>query len=195
MTTPHATVIRVVRRAPMAILAVLLLKASTCLAQTSAAGTIEGRVLNSRSGEYVENARVTIEGTSLEAFTDSAGEYRITNVPTGTARVRVFFTGLDLQTVAVEVGAGAVVQRDITLDAAQRPGEVRDASIVKLNEYVVAVSKEMEGAAIAINEQRFAANIRNVISADEFGQITDGNVSEFLKFLPGIAINPVGGEG
>ena len=52
----------------------------------------------------------------------------------------------------------------------------------------------MDGAAIAINEQRFAPNIKNVVSADKFGAITDGNVGEFFKYLPGMNINVVGGE-
>ena len=54
---------------------------------------------------------------------------------------------------------------------------------VKLSAFVVA-SKEMDGAAIAINEQRFAPNIMNVVSAGEFGISADGSVGEFLKFMP-----------
>jgi len=36
-------------------------------------GTIEGRVINATNGEYVERARLTVEGTSLETFTDAGG--------------------------------------------------------------------------------------------------------------------------
>ena len=49
-----------------------------------AAGTIEGRVLNTRNGEYLEKARVTVEGTRFETFTDATGVYRLNNVPAGT---------------------------------------------------------------------------------------------------------------
>src|SRR5687768_4255128 len=52
----------------------------------------------------------------------------------------------------------------------------------------------MEGAAIAINEQRFARNIMNAVSADEFGTIGDGSVGEFMKFLPGITSDYTGGD-
>ena len=45
--------------------------------------TIEGRVSNARTGEYLENARITVEGTTLEAFTDRSGAYRLINVPPG----------------------------------------------------------------------------------------------------------------
>ena len=164
-------------------------------AQTAGTGTIEGRVLNTRNGEYLETARLTIEGTSLEAFTDSSGQYRFTNVPAGPARVRVFFTGLDVQTETVLVAAGATVQHDVSLAAVQKRQEAdKDSGTVKLSQFVVGASKEMDGAAIAINEQRFASNIVNVVSADEFGQVAEGNVGEFLKFIPGISIDYGGGD-
>jgi hypothetical protein len=35
-----------------------------------ATGTIAGRILNSGTGEYLENARVTVEGAGLEALTN-----------------------------------------------------------------------------------------------------------------------------
>ncbi len=164
-------------------------------AQSVVTGTVEGRVLNLRNGEYLERARVTVEGTGLETFTDSSGQYRLTNVPAGPARVRVFFTGLDVQTASVVVTGGATAQRDFNLQAgARRPDTGPADGVVKLGEFVVATSKEMDGAAIAINEQRFAASIKNVVSAEEFGANGDGNVGEFFKYLPGMNINVVGGE-
>jgi outer membrane receptor protein involved in Fe transport len=52
----------------------------------------------------------------------------------------------------------------------------------------------MEGAAIAINDQRFAPNTKNVASTDEYGNVAEGNPAEFLKFLPGITIDYTGGN-
>src|SRR3954468_21910035 len=76
-------------------------------AQSAATGTIEGRVFNAQTSEYVPHARVTVDGTTLETFTDSGGQYRITNVPAGSAQVRVFFTGFEPQTETVSVAAGS----------------------------------------------------------------------------------------
>ncbi|WP_414664312.1 carboxypeptidase regulatory-like domain-containing protein [Horticoccus sp. 23ND18S-11] len=152
-------------------------------AQAPATGTIVGRITHRGSGDYVERARVTIEGTSLETFTDTGGQYRLVNVPAGQARVKVFFTGMEVQTAAVGVTAGATARRDFELGG----------GVVTLAEVVVASSKEMAGAAIAINEQRFASNIVNVVAADEFGAVLENNVGDFLKFLPGITIDFIGG--
>jgi iron complex outermembrane recepter protein len=162
-------------------------------AQSSTA-TIEGRVINARTGDYVERARVTVEGTALETFTDTSGHYRLTNVPAGEARVRVFFTGFEAQTQTLTVAPGASAQRDFTLGVTPAaPGAERPGDVVKLGQYVVTSSKEMEGAAIAINEQRFASNIVNVVSAEEFGSVLESNPGDFLKYLPGITIDFIGG--
>lgn len=166
---------------------------SAAVAAVRATGTIEGRVLNGRSGEYVENARITIEGTTLEAFTDAAGNFRLGDVPAGTVQLKVFFTGLPAQVSAVDVAAGALVVHNLTLaEGAVRGAPGRDDT-VKLEEFVVGASREMDGAAIAINEQRFAANIKQVVSTDEFGHVAEGNVGEFLKFLPGVTVEYGGG--
>ncbi|MDP3071772.1 MAG: carboxypeptidase regulatory-like domain-containing protein [Opitutaceae bacterium] len=166
---------------------VALVAASLASAQSTAAntrtGTIEGRVLDVRSGNYTERARVTVTGTSLETFTDSAGRFRIANVPAGPATVNVFFTGLDRHSESVIVSPGASVQRDFSLGS----------EVVKLADFVVSSSKEMAGAAIAINEQRFASNMVNVVSADEFGSVLESNPGDFLKYLPGITIDFIGG--
>src|SRR6185295_18655167 len=90
--------------------------------------------------------------------------------------------------------AGQATQLDLNLAGAEATRGLPDGGVVKLDQFVVATSKEMEGAAIAINEQRFAANIVNVVAADEFGHVAEGNVGEFLKFLPGISIDYGGGD-
>lgn len=50
-------------------------------AQAPAGGTIEGRVLNATSGNYLNNVRVAVKDTLLEAVTNQNGEYRISGVP------------------------------------------------------------------------------------------------------------------
>jgi iron complex outermembrane recepter protein len=157
----------------------------------SSPGTIEGRIFNPGTGEYVELVRVTVEGTRLETFTDSAGLYRLTHVPPGVVTLNVFRTGLVEQTQAVSVGAGQTVQQDFTVTALHRtpPGE----GVVKLDEFVVASSREMDAAAIAINTQRFAPNLMNVVAADEFGDAAETKVGEILKLVPGLSMTFGGG--
>ena len=65
---------------------------------------------------------------------------------------------------------------------------------MKLAAFVVTTSKEMAASAIAINEQRFSPNIKNILSTDEFGFVPEGNAAEFIKFLPGVTIESTGGN-
>ena len=66
--------------------------------------------------------------------------------------------------------------------------------MVKLSQFVVGASREIDGTAIAINEQRFAPNITNVVSTDEFGAVPEGNIGEFIKFMPSITVEASGGN-
>lgn len=164
---------------------------TSSLAQNTSVGTIEGRISNPSASEYLELARVTVDGTPLETFTDFTGRYRLINVPAGLARVKVFRTGFAEQTQSVSVTAGQTVQQDFNLAALSRTAR-GDATVV-LDEFVVASTKEMDNAALAINTQRFAPNAMNVIAADEFGGAAESKVGEVLKSLPGITMELGGG--
>ncbi|MCX6951361.1 MAG: TonB-dependent receptor, partial [Verrucomicrobia bacterium] len=54
--------------------------------------------------------------------------------------------------------------------------------------------REMSGSSVAINERRTAANLRNVVAADEFGDSTEGNIGEFVKYIPAVAIDYTSAE-
>jgi iron complex outermembrane recepter protein len=162
-------------------------------AQTGGTGTVEGRVFNQLTGRFLNNAEVTIEGTNLRSLTNQFGEFRVTNVPAGEQRVRIFFTGLDTQVQTVTVVAGETVRADARLTSQSRFEEEGDDEIVELDAFRVE-ARAIDGSAIAVNEQRFAANIVNVVSADEFGDVTEGNVGEFIKYLPGISVEYVAAD-
>ena len=176
----------------MLLLFVLVFGFGPPLRAQGSTGTIEGRVFNPVTGAYVERARVSVAGTTLEPFTDADGNYRLSGVPTGVARVQVFFTGLPPSTTTVGVEADRVMQHAINL-AAARPERATDAEVVKLSAFIVG-TPSMDGSALAINEQRFAAEMKNVVSAQEFGQVAEGNVAEMLKFMPGVSIDYGGGN-
>ena len=154
------------------------------LAQAQSTGSIEGRVQNAVNGRFLNNARVTVQNTSLLTLTDEGGYYRIVNVPAGSAVVEVLYSGLDKQTVTVNVPAGGVATQDVGLTNVSLYG-AKDAA-VRLDPFQVASSRETDAATIAINEQRFAPNIKNVVSTDTHGEVMGGNLGQFLKYVPGV---------
>jgi len=161
--------------------------ADAAVPSVSATGSIAGRVQNTVIGRYLPNARVSVKGTELVALTDEFGGYRLNSVPAGPVVLEVYYTGLDPQQMPLTVAAGTTLTQDVNLTSVARYGATTDA--VKLSAFVVAAAKETEGEALATNEQRFAANIKNVVATDSFGDVQEGNLGEFIKFLPGVAVN------
>jgi TonB-dependent receptor len=168
------------------LLALAVLSPAVGRAQAPATGSIEGTVQNVVTGEYLNNARVSIRGTPETTFTNSSGYFKIDNVPAGQVTLRVFFTGLDEQTADLTVTGGETVRRDFSLTSAARYGN--DADTIKLDAFVVQATRETNAAAIAVNEQRVSANIKSVVSTDAFGETAENNIGEFVKWLPGVGV-------
>jgi hypothetical protein len=61
-----------------------------------------------------------------------------------------------------------------------------------MGEFVV--SSEREGNAKAIIEQRRNMNVTTSVASDVYGDVAEGNVGEFLKFLPGVDLEYVDAE-
>lgn len=151
-------------------------------------GAITGRVFNPATGEYIRNAQVSVQGTQLAALTEDGGYYRIVNAPAGTFTLEVRYTGYDTAHAEVTVAAGATATKDFELQGsagAARPGD----QVVSLAAFTVAA--EREGNAKAIMEQKGAMNVKTVVATDTFGDIAEGNIGEFLKFMPGIQLDYV----
>ncbi len=169
----------------------LCLSTPVLRAQDSSA-SVTGRISNAVTGSYLNNARVTAVGTGKTVFTNSYGEYRIAGLPEGEVTLEVFYTGLDTKTVSVSVLAGRTASQNVALSNAALTGDVDDDTVV-LDEFIVQATEQANDA-VAINEQRFSTNIKNVVSSDAFGDVTEGNPGEFLKYLPGISVDYVAAD-
>lgn len=174
-------------------LTVLLLLPLAFVAVTSAQvqgpGTVQGRIFNPATGEYVRNAVIRTDGGTT-AVSGSGGEYRLFPVGPGTATLSVTYTGYQTVSAQVTVAPGATVARDFELvSTLAAPGT---AEAVKLDAFVVA--SQREGAAKAIMDQRNSMNVTNTVASDSFGDNAEGNVGEFLKHLPGVELETFFGE-
>lgn len=145
-----------------------------------ATATIEGRVQNELTGQYLNNARVSVKDSKLLVFTDQSGSYQLTNVPSGAIVVEVLYSGLDPQAIPLSVSIGENIRQDIKLTSLGQ-------TVVKLTPYEVQATKVMQQEMIAINEQRMAPNMKTVVSIGELSENADGFLGQFLKFVPGIS--------
>jgi iron complex outermembrane recepter protein len=181
-----------VKHHPLRLCAVLALFLGLFLpdlpAQSTPTGTLSGRVFNPLTGDYVRNAQVTIEGTMLSTTSGIGGQYRLPNVPAGSATVVVRFAGYAEARQAVMVTAGSTVRADLELARAESTSTGEDGTLI-LEAFVI--SEAAEGQAKSIMEQRNSFNLGQSVSSDIFGDVTEGNVGEFLKFLAGVELEYV----
>ena len=161
-------------------------------AQTSAPGTIAGRVFNPATGEYIRNATIRVEGGAVSAVSAGGGEYRLYPVPAGNVTLSVSYTGYRTVTAAVAVPAGATVARDFELVSTLAAEAATPGATVKLDAFVV--GGQREGAAKAIMDQRNSMNITNTVASDMFGDNAEGNIGEFLRHMPGVQLELFFGE-
>ncbi len=168
-----------------------LLFGLSAAAQTSVTGSIQGRIFNPATQEYVRNAEIQIEGTNQVTYSGDDGSYALVNVPSGERTLSVTYTGYNRETSLVNVTSGQTATRDFELKGTTfQPGLKPGANdAIVLSQFVV--SSEREGNAKAIMEQRAAINVKSVVSSDNFGDITGGTVGEFIKYLPGVVMDYV----
>jgi len=161
------------------IVAAVALSASALLAQSStsaqANGTISGLLINRFTGEVLSGARVRLQDTNQQTVTDELGRFQLTNVTPGTHNLTSAYTGLqtDSETVEVQPGETTIVRIELR------------SEVVELAEF--SVVSEREGNAAAIQSQKNAQNVKNVLALDALGILPNDNAGELLVRMPGVA--------
>ena len=153
-------------------------------ASAQATGTVTGRVADS-TGAALPGAQVSIRSLTVRTATNAQGEFTLQALPVGTHDLEVEYLGFRTQTQKVTVSATQRASLTVTLVPA-----------LSLEENVTASATPIrDGQARALNQQRTADNIGNVVSADAIGRFPDPNIAEALQRTPGIAIMRDQGEG
>jgi TonB-dependent receptor len=164
-----------------------LLLAGLALALTAAAqsesGSLDGKITDATKGMPLTGAIVTIEGSGLEVSTDRAGEFYFSGVPAGDRQVRVSYLGFAPQSFAVTIVAGQRAHLDAKL------GE----DVVQLE--TLHVEGQRVGQARALNQERAADSLKNIVAADAMGRFPDQNAAEALARISGITLERDQGEG
>ena len=151
--------------------------------QSIAAGTIEGVVVDSVRGDFLNGAIVRLKDTTLVTRSDRAGRFNFTGIEPGDYTLEVDFLGFDIQSIPVSVNATSGIEVEVALVAS---GIVEDRILVR------AIRDQQTRE---LNQQRAADNIINVISSDSIGRFPDGNVAEALGRVAGVAVQRDQGEG
>lgn len=169
--------VRIFRRAGAALaVAALAFATHPSIGLAQQVGTITGVVVDGGSGLPLAGAQVTLTGLQAASVSAGGGRFLLLNVPAGSQEVRVTFMGYQTATQTVEVTAGATS----TLRIALLPG------VIGLDEVTIVGSRQ--GQARALNQQRNAVNVTNVVAADQIGRFPDANIGDAMKRIPGITV-------
>ncbi len=160
-----------------AVLVGLLLTINSLSAQSPVSGTINGRVFEGATGRSLQGATVRVVGTNAIDTTDADGRYSLSGVPAGMAALEVEYVGLDLFRKSILVSTGAPA----TVDA-----EMKSEVLMMV---AFEVAEAARGQALAINQQKTARGIVNIVSEETFGAMNDGNIGYALQRLPGLTVN------
>lgn len=155
---------------------------STTRASAGKMGALSGRVLDPLTGQYMANATIRVVTADGEHRADAAGErgeYRLIDLPAGEAQVTVSFTGFADRTVPVTIHSGTTAQLDVELARSGEPAATQVSEVIVTGGF-------RDGDARAIMSQRNAMDIKNSLSSESFGSISEGNVGEFIKWMPGV---------
>ncbi|MFW5760236.1 MAG: TonB-dependent receptor [Cyclobacteriaceae bacterium] len=164
-------------------LIIIIVLLNIYLSARSQSGSIFGKVTGSETGEVLPGASIKVRGTNNGTATDLQGEYSIRNVTIGERTLEVYYMGYESTEVSVNVMEGKTAVANIKLKS----------QVSTLGEVVV--TGQLEGQQKALNQQRSADNIKNIVSIDLISRFPDLNVAEALQRVPGININRDKGEG
>lgn len=147
-------------------------------------GQITGKVVEAETNMGLPGANIVIKGTSLGAASDLQGKYIVPRVPAGSYTVEVTYLGYQTETVELTVYSGQSVVQDFSLEQTSLAGE-----------RVVVWGARAKGQALALNQQKNAPNIKNIVASDQMGRFPDASAPEAVQRIPGISVQRDMGEG
>gem|GEM_PF-877886 len=141
-------------------------------------GAVSGKVRDGATAKFLEGAEIVVQGTNLHTTTDRSGVFTFPNLPEGPQTLIVTYPGLEAKTQTVQINSSTPNELLISLSA---------GDVIQLSEFHVSSTKE--GMAQAIALQKVSIQTKLVAAADQFGEVSEGNVGEYLKFLPGVSVD------
>lgn len=139
-------------------------------------GTVTGRIYNEETGDSLRGAVVSVVGTNEQDYTTEDGRFQLSAKP-GDVTIQIDYVGFDTVRRTLTVPQSGNIVSNIGLANESLAG----ADII--------VRAYATGQALAINQQKTASGIVNIISEEVFGQMPDGNIGAALQRLPGLSVN------
>jgi TonB-dependent receptor len=145
-------------------------------------GSVTGTVTDT-SQAILPGATVKLDPGGLTAVSDNAGKFTIYNVAPGTYTVTVDYIGFSTFSTKVTVAEAQLGTVTAVLD------------VGSATESILVTAERAHGEAEAINEEKVADNILNVLPAQVITSLPNANIADAVGRLPGVTLERDEGEG
>lgn len=143
----------------------------------------KGRILDAENREVLIGANIVIKGTNRGEMTGPNGRFEFNKLKAGSYTFEVSYIGYNTKSFDLLLKEGEEVNKDILL----KPGSE------ELQE--VLVQARMRGQYRALNLQKDAENIQNIVDAEQIQSFPDLNAADALQRITGITLQRDQGEG
>ncbi|MEA3370994.1 MAG: carboxypeptidase-like regulatory domain-containing protein, partial [Campylobacterota bacterium] len=142
-------------------------------------GVLSGVVLTSDKNQPIQNARIFVKGTSIDAKTDENGKFSVTIPANTNVSISIVHSEYSAETITkIKVAKDETLSREVKLTPAS----------MELEEFIVLAPK-IEGSVTAlITEVKESNSISNIIGSEQMSKQGDSNAASALKRVAGITI-------
>ncbi len=162
---------------------VLLLPAQTkqTLAQGQK-GAVTG-IVTDDSGAVLKGAQISIESKDINVVSDEQGHFFISGVDPGSYALTISYVGFAIFNDTVSVSAGQTANVEAKLQVKSQ------------NESILVTAPRVTGEAEAVNIERSADNLVQVLPAEVIRSLPNANMADALGRLPSVTLERDEGEG
>src|SRR5579859_767474 len=164
---------------------ILLMFTMFCVAGATAQerkSTISGRVTDS-SHAVLQGARVEVQPTGQTAVSSSKGEFTISGLAAGQYTITISYVGFAPFTSELNITPGGTANVDAMLQVEAKGEEI-----------TVSAGRE-HGEIEALNRERTADNILQVLPAEVITSLPNTNIADAVGRLPSVSLERDEGEG
>ncbi len=145
-------------------------------------GLISGRAVDT-AGAVLQGAKVEVQPGGIIAASDRQGEFSINDLPPGSYRLKISYVGFLPYSSTLKVIGGQPTNVEAVL------------KIDGKGEQIFVTADRPHGEAEAINRQRTADNIIDVLPSDVIRSLPNANIADAVGRLPGVTLERDEGEG
>lgn len=162
---------------------VLLFLALSLYGFQSFSAEFKGRILDADNKEALIGANIIIVGSNRGETTDINGRFHFKNLPAGTYTFKLSYIGYEAQDLEITLAENQLLERDLFI----KPGSEELQTVL--------VQARMRGQYRALNQQKNAENIQNIVDAEQIQSFPDLNAADALQRITGITLQRDQGEG